>query len=90
MIRFHNQKIFVMRAFDDFENFRQKIDMMLDKALTKEAEEEVMRTVEDNPEYEQLLRNERNFREFVRGSVVRPKVSPEFIQSIKDKVRIHH
>lgn len=79
-----------MRAFEDYEDFRKKIDMMLDKALTKEAEEEVMKSVEDNPEFEQLLKNERNFREFVRGSVIRPKVTPEFIQSIKDKVRIHH
>ncbi len=79
-----------MRAFEDYEDFRKKIDMMLDKALTKEAEEEVMKSVEDNPEYERLLKNERNFREFVRGSVIRPKVTPEFIQSIKDKVRIHH
>ncbi len=78
-----------MRAPNDFDDFRKKVDMMLDKALTKEAEEEVMRSIEQNPAYERLLNNERNFREFVRHSVVRPKVTPEFIQSIKEKVRIH-
>lgn len=78
-----------MRAPNDYEDFRKKVDMMLDRALTKEAEEEVMRSIEDNPAYEKLLHNERNFREFVRHSVVRPKVTPEFIQSIKEKVRIH-
>ncbi|NND05947.1 MAG: hypothetical protein HKN87_06170 [Saprospiraceae bacterium] len=79
-----------MRILNDYEDFRKKVDMMLDKALTKEAEEQVLKSVENNPEYEQLLKNERDFRAFVRGQVVRPKVTPEFIQSIKDKVRIHH
>jgi hypothetical protein len=79
-----------MRAPNEFTDFRKKVDMMLDKALTKEAEEEVLNKIKDNPDYEQMLNNERNFRDFVRGNVVRPKVTPEFIQSIKDKVRIHH
>ncbi|MCB0664585.1 MAG: hypothetical protein KDC80_02130 [Saprospiraceae bacterium] len=79
-----------MRAPNDFRDFRKKVDMMLDNALTKEGEEEVMNKIKDNPAYEQMLNNERNFRDFVRGSVVRPKVTPEFIQSIKDKVRIQH
>ncbi len=77
-----------MRAPNEFTDFRQKVDLMLDNALTKEAKDEVMKKVEGNPEYEKLLKSERNFRDFVRGSVVRPKVTPEFIQSIKDKVRI--
>ena len=79
-----------MRAPNEFTDFRKKVDMMLDKALSKEAEEEVLNKIKDNPDYEQMLNNERNFRDFVRGNVVRPKVTPEFIQSIKDKVRIHH
>ncbi len=78
-----------MRAPNDYEDFRKKVDMMLDKALSKEAEAEVMRTIEENPAFEKLLNNERSFREFVRQGVVRPKVTPEFIQSIKDKVRYH-
>ncbi len=78
-----------MRGPNNYQDFREKVDMMLDNALTKEAEEEVLRTVENNPEYQRVLKNERTFREFVRHSVVRPKVTPEFIQSIKDKVRIH-
>jgi hypothetical protein len=79
-----------MRGPNDYQDIRKEVDMMLDKALSKEAEEEVMKKIQDNPEYESLLKNERNFRDFVRGNVVRPKVTPEFIQSIKDKVRIRH
>ncbi len=78
-----------MRSPNNYQNFREKVNMMLDKELSKEAEEEVLKSVQSNPEYEQVLNNERTFREFVRHSVIRPKVTPEFIQSIKDKVRIH-
>ena len=51
-----------MRGPNDYQEFRQKVDMMLDNALSKEDEAQVLKSVEDNPEYEQLLRNERNFR----------------------------
>ena len=54
-----------MRAPNDFTDFRKKVDMMLDNALTKEGEEEVMDKIKDNPAYEQMLNNERNFRDFV-------------------------
>lgn len=65
-----------MRAPNDFKDFRQKVDLMLDKALSKEVEEEVMNKIKENPDYERLLTNERNFRDFVRGNVIRPKVTP--------------
>lgn len=79
-----------MRAPNEMQDFRKKVDMMLDNALSKEAEEAVMKEVNNNPEFQQVLNNERNFRNFVRGNVVRPKVTPEFIQSIKDRVKINH
>ena len=68
----------------------KKVDMILDKALSKEAEEAVMKEIDGNPDFEQVLNNERNFRNFVRGNVVRPKVTPEFIESIKEKVKFNH
>ncbi|MDH3651256.1 MAG: hypothetical protein OEQ53_16335 [Saprospiraceae bacterium] len=78
-----------MRAPNDYQQFRQKVDLMLDNALSQEARDEVMRTVNANPEYLALLKKERNFRDFVRNNVVRPKVTPEFIQSIKEKIKIN-
>lgn len=77
-----------MRAPNDYQDFRKKVSMMLDKALTKEAENEVMQSIERNPQYRELLNKERSFRDFVRNNVIRPKVTPEFIQSIKEKIRI--
>ncbi len=76
-----------MRAPNNYQQFRQKVDLMLDNVLSQEAQDEVMRTVDSNPEYRALLNKERSFRDFVRNNVVRPKVTPEFIQSIKEKIK---
>jgi len=78
-----------MRGPNDYQELRQNVDLILDKALTREAQNEVMKKVEGDPEFEKVMKTERTFREFVRKNVTRPKVSPEFIQSIKDQVRIH-
>ena len=77
-----------MRAPNDYQEFRRKVSMMLDKALSKEAEDEIMQHIAQNPQYQDLLNKERTFRNFVRRNVIRPKVTPEFIQSIKEKIRI--
>ncbi len=78
-----------MRGPNDYQELRQNVDLILDKALTREAQNEVMKKVEGDPEFEKAMKTERTFREFVRKNVTRPKVTPEFIQSIKDQVRIH-
>jgi len=77
-----------MRSPEDFLEFRRKVDMMLDNALSHEDEKEIMNHVRANPEYGRFLENEKNFRHFVKENVVRPKVSSDFIESIRQKVRI--
>jgi len=77
-----------MQAPDDFIDFRQKVDLMLDNALSKDAEAEVMKRVATDPEFYKMYETEKYFRDFVRSHVVRPKVTKEFIESIKEKIRI--
>ena len=77
-----------MRSPEDFLEFRRKVDMMLDNALDQDAEKEIMKDVKNNPEYGKVLESEKYFRHFVKEHVVRPKVSSEFIESIRQKVRI--
>ncbi|MBX2816897.1 MAG: hypothetical protein KTR24_12905 [Saprospiraceae bacterium] len=79
-----------MRGPNDYQELRQNVDLILDRALTQEAQDEMMKKVEGDPEFAQMMNKERNFREFVRKNVTRPKVTPEFIQSIKDQVRFPH
>lgn len=35
-----------------------------------------------------VFQNEENFKDFIKSNLKRPKVSREFIQSIKDKVKV--
>lgn len=76
-----------MRGPNEYQELRQNVDLLLDRALTQEAQEQMMEKVKGDPDFEKVMKTERNFREFVRKNVTRPKVTPEFIQSIKDQVR---
>ncbi len=70
-------------------SFRERVELYLDHALDNEEEQELMQEVKSNPEYNKVLRGEQSFREFIRKNVHRPQVTPEMIQSIRDKVRIY-
>lgn len=61
--------------------------MYLDNELTTEAERELLREIKSNPEYLQILSQERSFRDFIKSRLHRRKVSPALIESIKDKIR---
>ncbi len=70
-------------------NFRNEVNHLIDKAMKNDSAEESQNGAETGKEdYLNIFADGRNFREFVRGHVVRPKITPEFIQSIKDKVKI--
>ena len=76
-----------MRGPNEYQELRQNVDLILDQALSQEAQDKMMEKVKGDPEFEKVMKTERSFREFVRKNVTRPKVTPEFIQSIKDQVR---
>lgn len=65
-----------------------KVNMYLDNELSKEEEVQLLREIQSNPSYVELLSRERNFREFVKSKLTRRKVSPALVQSIKDKIRV--
>lgn len=66
----------------------RKVNMYLDNELTPEAERALLREIQGNPAYMQILSKEKSFREFIKSRVQRKKVSPALIQSIKDKINI--
>lgn len=65
----------------------RKVNMYLDNELSKEEEVRLLREIQSNPSYMQVLSQERSFREFVKSKLTRRKVSPALVQSIKDKIR---
>ena len=65
----------------------RKVTMYLDNELPKDAERDLLREIQTNPAYMEILGKERSFREFIKSRVQRKKVSPALIQSIKDKIK---
>lgn len=73
---------------NDLQDFRKQVDLYLDRALNSEAEKELLNRVNHDPNCDRVLSKEKNFREFIKNSVKRPQVSPDFIQAIKNKIII--
>jgi hypothetical protein len=72
----------------NYQDLIKKVTMYLDNELNKEAERDLLREIQQNPAYFELLKNEQSFREFIKSKVYRRKVSPALIQSIKEKIRV--
>ena len=73
----------------DYQNLVTKVNMYLDNELSKEAERDLLREIQQNPLYLEVLSKEQSFREFIKSKVHRRKVSPSLIQSIKEKIQIY-
>jgi hypothetical protein len=73
----------------NYQDLVNKVNMYLDNELTKEAERTLLREIQQNPAYLEVLSKEKSFREFIKSRVQRRKVSPTLIQSIKDKIRVY-
>ena len=66
----------------------KKVRMLVDNELTKEDERALLKEIKDNPSAMDLLKREQSFKDFLKAKLVKKKVSPTLIQSIKDKIRI--
>lgn len=73
---------------NDLQDFRQKVDLYLDRALNTEDEKELLNRVTHDPSCGQVLSKEQNFRNFIKQNVKRSSATPDFIQAIKNKIRI--
>lgn len=77
-----------MTTQKDHQELVRKVNMYLDNELTPEAERNLLREIQGNPAYMQILSKEKSFREFIKSRVQRKKISPVLIQSIKDKINL--
>lgn len=65
----------------------EKINLFLDNGLTEDQETDLLREIQSNPAYLQVLSREQSFREFIKTRIHRRKPSPALIQSIKDRIK---
>ena len=76
-----------MNNFKNSQDFLQHMNLLLDNELTPEKEREMLEEIKTNPNYRNLLSQEKSFREFVKSRIHRKSVSPSLVRSIKDKIR---
>lgn len=77
-----------MDGHTDYNNFHQKVNMYLDNEMSREAADNFLQEAAQDPGYNRVLQKEKTFRNFIRKNVHRPDVTPDFIKSIKDKIRV--
>lgn len=74
-----------MNAFNN-QQMRSQIDMYLDRALPSQDEQNLISKVSHDPQLNQMLEEEKSFRNFIKDNVKRSNVSPELIQTIKERI----
>ena len=60
-------------------DFKHRVDLYLDNELQMDEQEVLMNEVKNNPHFQAVLDQERNFRTFLRSNVSRKSVSPALI-----------
>ena len=76
-----------MKNQEKMRDLPRQISMFLDNELSQDDQANFLNTVKDNSKFNNMLDNERSFRQFVKSNVPRSHVSPSLIQNIKDKIR---
>ena len=71
----------------NYQELIQKVTMNLDNELNKDAERDLLLEMQQNPDFNELLRKERYFKEFIKSKVNRRTVSPDLIKTIMEKIR---
>jgi len=66
----------------------ERVKRLVDNQLSKEDEKALLQEIKDNPTVMDILKREQSFKEYLKSKLNRKKVSPNLIQSIKDKIRI--
>jgi len=69
-------------------DIRQRINLYFDNALSVEDQQDLLHKVECDNKCSKLFTKEKNFRDYIKNNVKRSSVSPDLIQSIKERIRV--
>lgn len=76
-----------MKAFGgNSEDFRRRLMLYLDGALTREESREFLAAIQQSPECLEQLQQEKSFRELLRNKLNRRSASSALLESIKSKL----
>jgi len=77
-----------MKHQTDHGSIRQQIDLYFDNALSPEDQQVLLSQVECDHKCSKLFNKEKSFRNYIKQNVKRSSVSPDLIQSIKERIKI--
>lgn len=76
-----------MKAFGgNSEDFRRRLMLYLDGALTREETREFLAEIQQSPECLGILQQEKSFRELLKNKLNRRPASSALVESIKSKL----
>jgi hypothetical protein len=77
-----------MQNFDSVKSIRQQINLFLDNELPNEEQQNLIQYMENDARSNKIFNKEKDFREFVKTNVRRSAVSPDFIQNLKERIKM--
>ena len=67
--------------------FKKKISLYFDNALDQNQCNELLNEVSNNPKVHSIYSKEKDFREYIKSHIIRPSVSSDLVETIKNKIR---
>ena len=76
-----------MRNPDPNHEYHRMANMFLEQQLDENETQNVMHQAEQNPEFQRVLRNEKNFRDLIKKNVVdRTHASGKILENIRTRI----
>ncbi len=73
---------------ENFQQIKQRIGLYFDNELNPQDQDDLLSLVQNDARCSKMFNKEKNFRDFIKNNVKRPSVSPDMIQSIRDRIKI--
>ncbi|MBK8625769.1 MAG: hypothetical protein IPN86_09480 [Saprospiraceae bacterium] len=77
-----------MSSFASVKTLRHQINLFLDNELPKDDQANLIQFMENDARSSKIYNNEKDFREFVKNNVKRPSVTPDFVQNLKERIKL--
>lgn len=77
-----------MKDFKNMNELRANINLYFDNALSSDDQQNLLQKVSNDTQCSQIFNQEKSVRDFIKNNFLRPSVSPDLIQNIKNNIRI--
>lgn len=77
-----------MKNFENMNDIRTSINLYFDNALSSNDQMNLLNRLDSDSRCNKIFKQEKSIREFIKNNVARPEVSPDFINTIKNNIRV--